>query len=372
MGAFVYAVTAADVVRLLRLRKRLQRSLSFVYAGMYPICAGTLEVLLWMLCLQYCVNEYTQCKYSLIICIRMINSNVKMNFIKVKNEKGEEQLLEIDPAKVKIIHNFNNRQAFHPIDLNTIATTSESLFTIVPSSFAHSHPVNNMEKLLVKTETSSPSVENVSKENWTDAEIQLLLEQRLSMNDKFENPNSRKTPYWNLIVKAFEEKGYKVKVQDLMNKWKNLLVTYNRNASKLKKTGESAITWKYFQQMHECFATKKSVNPPEKLLGSTFKPETLTLKDELILKDELTDDTDASTENCTEAKRRKKNLPKKKKTQFQEEMLRIVEEKKSQALKLKIEMWEDKKKIAKSKIEAINNLATILKDIQKNRTTYND
>ncbi|XP_067207169.1 uncharacterized protein [Linepithema humile] len=272
MGAFVYAVTAADVVRLLRLRKRLQRSLSFVYAGMYPICAGTLEVLLWMLCLQYCVNEYTQCKYSLIICIRMINSNVKMNFIKVKNEKGEEQLLEIDPAKVKIIH-------------------------------------------------------NVSKENWTDAEIQLLLEQRLSMNDKFENPNSRKTPYWNLIVKAFEEKGYKVKVQDLMNKWKNLLVTYNRNASKLKKTGESAITWKYFQQMHECFATKKSVNPPEKLLGSTFKPETLTLKDELILKDELTDDTDASTENCTEAKRRKKNLPKKKKTQFQEEMLRIVEEK---------------------------------------------
>jgi len=30
-----------------------------------------------------------------------------------------------------------------------------------------------------------------NKENWTDAEIQLLL----GMNDKFENPNSRKTPY---------------------------------------------------------------------------------------------------------------------------------------------------------------------------------
>jgi len=57
MGAFVYAVATADVVRLLRLRKRLQRSLSFVYAGMYPICAATSEVLLWMLCSQYCVNE---------------------------------------------------------------------------------------------------------------------------------------------------------------------------------------------------------------------------------------------------------------------------------------------------------------------------
>jgi len=33
MGAFVYAVTAADVVRLRHLRKRLQRRLSFVYAG---------------------------------------------------------------------------------------------------------------------------------------------------------------------------------------------------------------------------------------------------------------------------------------------------------------------------------------------------
>lgn len=62
------------------------------------------------------------------------------------------------------------------------------------------------------------------------------------MNDKFQNPNSRKTPYWNLIVQAFENKGYKVKAQDIINKWKNLQVTYNRNVSKLKQTGESAIT----------------------------------------------------------------------------------------------------------------------------------
>jgi len=51
--------------------------------------------------------------------------------------------------------------------------------------------------------------------------------------------------------------------------------------------------------------------------------------------------------------------------------LRIVEEKKSQSLQLKKEIWEDKKKIATNKI-AINNLATILKYVQKNRITYND
>lgn len=46
-------------------------------------------------------------------------------------------------------------------------------------------------------------------------------------------------------------------------------------------------------------------------------------------------------------------------------MLRIIEEKKSQSLQLKQEIWKAKKKIATSKIEAINNLATILKDIKK-------
>jgi len=61
-------------------------------------------------------------------------------------------------------------------------------------------------------------ISDVPKENWTEAEIQLLLEQRLGMNDKFENSNSRKLPYWNLIVKVFEEKGYKVKVHNLINK----------------------------------------------------------------------------------------------------------------------------------------------------------
>jgi len=58
LGAFVYAVTAADVVCLRHLRKWLQRSLSFVYAGIYPICAVISEVLLRMLCLQYCINEH--------------------------------------------------------------------------------------------------------------------------------------------------------------------------------------------------------------------------------------------------------------------------------------------------------------------------
>lgn len=143
------------------------------------------------------------------------------------------------------------------------------------------------------------------------------------MNDKFENPNKRKASYWNMIVKAFEEKGYKVTIHDLINKWNKFACYYNRNVNKLKKTGESAITWKYFTQMHEVFAEKKSVNPVKLSLGSTFKPETLTLADE---SSDSTCDENAYVQNIPQ-KRKKINLPIKKNIRFQENVLRIIEEK---------------------------------------------
>ncbi|XP_011878571.1 PREDICTED: uncharacterized protein LOC105567912 [Vollenhovia emeryi] len=178
-------------------------------------------------------------------------------FIKVKNQRGEDHLLEIDPTKMKLmqgadstaipdykitsstidvqgpsekrefnisipssslshsvvrtpltspkhltskptVQDFDNRQAFHLIDT---MTTSGLPFATIPSSLLHPNPMDDMEKQLpakkLKTEASLPPTENASKESWTEAEIQLLLERRLSMNDKFENPNSRKTPYWN-------------------------------------------------------------------------------------------------------------------------------------------------------------------------------
>ncbi|XP_036151097.1 uncharacterized protein LOC118648791 [Monomorium pharaonis] len=320
-------------------------------------------------------------------------------FIKIEKQKGGEQLLKIDPTKLKIIpgagstatipnnttsstiniekqekpefdknldpsllsqnvlctpsifprllsestspvvQGLDNCKVFRLVDLNTTTTsgpqsaipstiTSELPFFTVPSTVTLSQSsTDDMDNMggscpkKLKMEKCSSSAEGVSKENWTEAEIQLLLEQRLNMNHKFENPNTRKTPYWNIIVKSFQEKGYNVKASDLINKWKNLQVTYNRNVSKLKRTGESAITWKYFEQMHEIFAEKKSVNPVEASLGSTFKPKTLTLSE------------DESTDVCKENIDVKENiLPKErkreqsKKTRFQEEMLQLLKE----------------------------------------------
>ncbi|XP_077260490.1 uncharacterized protein LOC143896457 isoform X2 [Temnothorax americanus] len=260
--------------------------------------------------------------------------------IKVQNKEGGEKLLQVDPTKVKVmqvvpgykatsspvnlersekslnnisilpsslpenvirtqpstspmlvmsepttstIQGINNPQAFNLIDLNSITTSGLSLAT-VPSSLSN---LNSIDK------------KDATKESWTDAEIQLLLKQRLSMNDKFENPNSRKTPYWNLIVQVFEEKGYKVTKDDLVNKWKNLQVTYNRN-------DDSA---------------------------GTYQEETqVDIQDNIL-------------------PTKKRRTLKKEKIQFQEEMLRLVEEKKSQSLQLKKEIWEDKKKLQQTKLK---------------------
>ncbi|XP_024892179.1 trihelix transcription factor GTL2 isoform X2 [Temnothorax curvispinosus] len=288
--------------------------------------------------------------------------------IKVQNKEGGEKLLQVDPTKVKVMQVVPGYKATSsPVNLERSEKSLNNI-SILPSSLPENviRTQPSTSPMLVMSEPTTSTIQDATKESWTDAEIQLLLEQRLSMNDKFENPNSRKTPYWNLIVQVFEEKGYKVTKDDLVNKWKNLQVTYNRNVSKLKRTGESAITWKYFHQMHEVFAEKKSVNPPKESLGSTFKPETLTLKDDSAGTYQEETQVDIQ-ENILPTKKRR--TLKKEKIQFQEEILRLVEEKKSQSLQLKKEIWEDKKKIATDKIEAINNLVTVLKDLQQNRTT---
>jgi len=56
MGVFVYAVTAANVVRLRHLQKRLQRSLLFVYARIYPISIKILP--------RFSIGRYNPSSYS--------------------------------------------------------------------------------------------------------------------------------------------------------------------------------------------------------------------------------------------------------------------------------------------------------------------
>lgn len=95
-----------------------------------------------------------------------------------------------------------------------------------------------------------------------------------------------------------------------------MLVTYNRNVNKLKKTGESAITWKCFAQTHEIFAEEKSVktisvkqSPVKQSLDSIFKPETLILADE---SNDSTYDKNAYVQNIHSSKKEKNKFSNKK------------------------------------------------------------
>lgn len=54
-------------------------------------------------------------------------------------------------------------------------------------------------------------------------------------------------------------------------KFKNLIVTYRRNADKRRnKTGESSVKWPYFNRFNEVYGEKKNMNPPNIHLGSTL------------------------------------------------------------------------------------------------------
>lgn len=100
-----------------------------------------------------------------------------------------------------------------------------------------------------------------------------------------------------------------------------------------------------FKKMHKVFVEKKSVNPVEESLGSTFKPETFSLKKE------PTADIFEECTNIIENVPQKKETKKPRKTRFQENMLRLVEEKKSETLKLKKRNMGREKDCSKKKLK---------------------
>lgn len=210
--------------------------------------------------------------------------------------------------------------------------------------------------------------------NWSTAEIKLLIEKRLALDDLFTDPKCKKTKYWEKISKEFAQYGYPHSAADLQAKWKNLMVTYNRNVDKMKKSGESAITWEYFELMHAVFHRKKNVCPASETLGSTLKisspihsATTYNVIDEspsVIHNAELLNDSDTTQysediENSpinkafddSPSSKKKRNI----KRSYQDNVLTF-----------KKTRWEEKKEIEQNKIDAINNLAAALKELKKN------
>lgn len=81
------------------------------------------------------------------------------------------------------------------------------------------------------------------------------------MEGKFNSGiKSKDTLYQKLVVKL-QENGYKYSVKEVSSKFRNLKLTYTRNKRKSRTTGESAISWPYFNDFDIVFGNRSSIIP---------------------------------------------------------------------------------------------------------------
>ncbi|XP_067120193.1 uncharacterized protein [Centruroides vittatus] len=89
------------------------------------------------------------------------------------------------------------------------------------------------------------------------------------MDSDFQKP-VRKTKLWDVISKRLKNHNYTVSLSDCDKTWRNLKTTYKRNRNKAKHhTGESAITWPYFNLLDQELGCRADINPPEENIISS-------------------------------------------------------------------------------------------------------
>lgn len=185
---------------------------------------------------------------------------------------------------------------------------------------------------------------------WTSEAIKLLLDTRLSMEEKFSNPTCKKNKLWDQISKRMFEIGkYTVSGTDCYGKYRNLLQTYRHNKEKrLKTTGESKITWEYFETFDQILGNKASSMPPMNILSSSIAgTDSSTLNN--------TEDSTNSTEKITDLP--STNRKKEKKIGEELSIGQYLYYKKTKDE----EKWNEWKEIRLSEINALNNLADAIR-----------
>lgn len=101
-----------------------------------------------------------------------------------------------------------------------------------------------------------------------------MITERLNKEKIFAHPTCRKSKLWEGIAKTLSEKtGLNITGVECNNKYRKLLQTYRTNKNKSCQTGESAISWEFYE-MFDCFlGTKAYSAPPTDTVGSSLEME---------------------------------------------------------------------------------------------------
>ncbi|KAL7631683.1 UNVERIFIED_CONTAM: hypothetical protein RMT77_018007 [Armadillidium vulgare] len=101
----------------------------------------------------------------------------------------------------------------------------------------------------------------------------LLLASLAEEKENFKRTFTRNKAFLN-VHKKFAEHNYKVSVEDIKRKWRNLTRTYRITRDKCKHTGEKKQTWAYYDMVHEIYEEgSRELLPPELVLLDTFTEE---------------------------------------------------------------------------------------------------
>lgn len=125
-----------------------------------------------------------------------------------------------------------------------------------------------MQSSNVNCKVVAGTSEGVKRIRWTDEKVKLLLDIRLGMENEFNKPSCKKLKLWNKVaIKLNEIGGYNISGSECNDKYRNLLQTYKNNKLKKCKTGESPVSWEYFEKMDAVLGSKAAIEPPVENLG---------------------------------------------------------------------------------------------------------
>lgn len=109
---------------------------------------------------------------------------------------------------------------------------------------------------------------------WTKVSTKLLIHEYEELKEDFRDPKIKKRTLWNKIKKRFEENGYGMVTEDILDrKWRNLKKTYTLIKDNNKKTGRARNSWEYYDDFNNIYLPDKTINLPQIASSPLVCPE---------------------------------------------------------------------------------------------------
>lgn len=142
----------------------------------------------------------------------------------------------------------------------------------------------------------------------------------------------------------------KITKEQINRKFLNLQTTYKRIKNRNKESGRNSTSWEFYDDFDEIYGTRHSINPPSSNLISS-------------LEDLIEDSIEEPIEETSQSRNSPEPVPKKKKKDNQNEILRHLQEESEREQKRHeeiIAIEQKKMEIEEKRIEAMLQLKDVL------------